>query len=491
MKRISLLAILISCITSVYAYDFHVGDFYYRILGEEKESVEIVPCGKDSVYAHLKVVDIPDRVSFDDAEYLVTSIGDTAFSYCHRITEVILPSSLTRIGKLAFNHCVGLKQVTIPSGVKYIGENAFNNCAGLESVTWNAMDCSAPQREDGGVSPAFWGAANISSFVFGDSVKTIPVGLCYGLANISEFEFPAAITSIGDYAFCGCNRLSAITIPRSVQYMGKNVFGNCAGLTKVIWEAKDCTVPCSGENDSPVFSPIFLNDSTIQSFTFGDSVQTIPMGLCYALANIRDIQLPLSLRRIGYKAFYGVGIKSLTLPLNIESIGNEAFERCDSLQVVEWNTNRLDSVAYESLWSWENRIFGYNAPVRQIIFGDSVQTLPQQSCSALPALESVVFKGNILHIGNNAFELCSLLSDVVLPESLQSLGAYAFSSTGLKEITIPAQCKQIGEGVFFECDELRRCYFEGINSVRDLNVYWFARCRDLQIILSDGTVIPW
>lgn len=491
MKRISLFAILTSCVISIYAYDFHVGDFYYRLSADGSNEVEIVPLENDSVYAQLRVVNIPESVSFNDVNYLVTSIGDTAFSYCNNITEIILPSTITRIGKLAFNHCIGLKQITVPASVKFIGENVFSECIGLEAVTWNAIECSAPQRGDGGVYPAFMGATNLSSFVFGDSVKVIPVGLCYGLTNITEIKFPATITSIGDYAFYHCDRLSTITIPKSIEHMGKNVFGACNGLTKVIWEAKDCTIPCSGEDDSPILSPIFLNDSNIRSFIFGDSVQSIPMGLCYALSNIECIQLPLPLRYIGYKAFYGVGIKSLTLPPNIEIIGNDAFDDCDSLHLVEWNTDKLIPSEYESLWSLENRIFGYKSHVRSIVFGENVQTIPRQSCSALPNLQSVLFKGDVLHIEESAFEYCPLLCDVVLPHSLLSLGTYAFSSTGLKEITVPAQCTHIGEGVFADCKKMRRCYFEGIHKISGLDVSWFDECRDLQIIISDGTIIPW
>lgn len=473
------------------AYDFHVGDFYYKLSADGSNEVEIVPLEKDSVYAQLRVVNIPESVSFNDINYPVTSIGDTAFSYCNNITEIILPSSITRIGKLAFNHCIGLKQITIPASVKFIGENVFSECVGLEAVTWDAIDCSAPQRGDGGVYPAFMGATNLSSFVFGDSVKVIPVGLCFGLTNITEIKFPRAITSIGDYAFYHCDRLSTITIPQTIEHMGKNVFGACNGLTKVIWEAKDCTVPCSGEDDSPIFSPIFLNDSNIRSFIFGDSVQSIPMGLCHDLTNIECIQLPLTLRYIGYKAFHGVGIKSLTVPPNIEIIGNDAFEHCDSLQVVEWNTNKYIPAEYETLWSWQNRIFGPNAHVQHIVFGDSVQTIPRQSCSALPNLQSVLFKGDVLHIEESAFEYCPLLCDVVLPHSLLSLGTYAFSSTGLKEITVPAKCTHIGEGVFADCKKMRQCYFEGIHKISGLDVSWFDGCRDLQIIISDGTIIPW
>lgn len=291
MKRFSLLAILTTYVFSIYAYDFQVGDFYYKLSADGSNEVEIVPMETDSVYVSLIVADIPEWVSYNNLTYRVAGIGDSAFMRCHHLTELHLPSSITRIGKLAFNHCTVLKKITIPASIQYIGDFAF--------------------------------------------------------------------------------------------------------------------------------------------------------------------------------------------------------EHCDSLYVVEWNSNKLLPTEYESLWLWENRIFGYNSHVRQVIFGDSVQTIPLQLCSAMPELQSVLFKGNVLHIENSAFEFCPQLSDVVLPNSLLSLGTYSFSGTGLKEITVPAQCTQIGEGVFSMCEHLRYCHFEGISTISGLDVSWFDGCRDLQIIISDGTIVPW
>lgn len=72
------------------AYDFHVGDFYYRILAEERDAVEIVPLEKDSAYAKLRVAEIPEQVSFNDVTYQVIGIGDTAFSYCMNLKAMVV-----------------------------------------------------------------------------------------------------------------------------------------------------------------------------------------------------------------------------------------------------------------------------------------------------------------------------------------------------------------------------------------------------------------
>lgn len=230
---------------------------------------------------------------------------------------------------------------------------------------------------------------------------------------------------------------------------------------------------------------VSFNDVTYRVAGIGDSAFLY----CY---NLTELRLPSSITRIGESAFnHCAGLKQITIPASVQDIGNFAFEHCDSLHVVEWNTNKLAPTEYESLWMWENRIFGYNSHVRQVIFGECVQTIPQQLCSAMPELQSVLFKGNVLHIENSAFEFCPQLNDVVLPNSLLSLGGDSFAGTGLKGIIVPSQCTQIGEGVFSMCEHLRHCCFEGISTISGLDVSWFQGCRDLQIIISDGTVVPW
>jgi hypothetical protein len=64
----------------------------------------------------------------------VTSIGDSAFSFCGGLTGVSIPNSVTSIGNYAFQRCDGLTGVTIPNSVISIGANVFAGCNELASV---------------------------------------------------------------------------------------------------------------------------------------------------------------------------------------------------------------------------------------------------------------------------------------------------------------------------------------------------------------------
>ncbi|MEH2793658.1 leucine-rich repeat protein [Segatella copri] len=59
----------------------------------------------------------------------VTSIGDSAFSWCSSLSEIVIPSSVTSIGDSAFSCCDSLSEIVIPSSVTSIGDSAFFGCS--------------------------------------------------------------------------------------------------------------------------------------------------------------------------------------------------------------------------------------------------------------------------------------------------------------------------------------------------------------------------
>ena len=86
-------------------------------------------------YAHNLYSDENTKITDLIIPNSVTSIGDFAFRDCIGLTSVTIPNSVTSIGLAAFGLCSGLISVTIPNSVTSIGTVAFKGCFGLTSVT--------------------------------------------------------------------------------------------------------------------------------------------------------------------------------------------------------------------------------------------------------------------------------------------------------------------------------------------------------------------
>ncbi|MBD5233401.1 MAG: leucine-rich repeat domain-containing protein, partial [Bacteroidales bacterium] len=102
----------------------------------------------------------------------VTSIGPSAFGGCSGLTSITIPNSVTSIGQEAFLNCVGLTSITIPNSVTSIGPSAFGNCTGLTSI-------SIP-----------------------NSVTSIEYRTFEDCMSLTSITIPNSVTSIGEYTFC-------------------------------------------------------------------------------------------------------------------------------------------------------------------------------------------------------------------------------------------------------------------------------------------------
>ncbi|GAB6390992.1 MAG: leucine-rich repeat domain-containing protein [Treponematales bacterium] len=156
----------------------------------------------------------------------VTSIRDSAFYGCTRLTSVTIPGSVTSIGGWAFAKCTGLTSVTIPDSVTSIGSSAFYGCAGLTSVTIPGSVTSIGDS-------AFKDCAGLRSVTIPDSVTSIRDSAFSGCAGLTSITIPGSVTSIGGWAFAGCTGLTSVTIENGVRSIGGEAFKDCAGLRSV------------------------------------------------------------------------------------------------------------------------------------------------------------------------------------------------------------------------------------------------------------------
>ena len=179
------------------------------------------------------VVTIPSVVN----GYTVTKIANRAFKECTKLTQVIIPNTVTDIGTTdfesamgPFHHCSSITSFDIPSSVTTIGRGAFGLCT------------------------------KITTFKVPESVTVIGSNAFDGCLNLESIELSPFVTSIQLETFRNCTSLESIEIPGSVNSIGYNAFQNCNSLKTIT---------------SFIENPFTFQQSTFTSYT---ATLYVPLG---------------------------------------------------------------------------------------------------------------------------------------------------------------------------------------------------------------------
>jgi hypothetical protein len=360
----------------------------------------------------------------------VARIADYAFEACGGLTSVSLPDTLTNIGDYAFSGC-SLSSVTIPNGVTIIGDSAFYGCDGLTSITIpgsvinigdQAFICRYLLAIN--VDPANTAYSSMDGVLFDKDQTTL---LQYPGGRGGSYAIPSGVARIGDYAFEGCDGLTSVSLPDTLTNIGDYAFSGCS-LSSV-------TIP---------------NGVTI----IGDSA--------FCESGLSSVTIPDSVTIIGDAAFEGTGLANVTIPGSVRSIGDEAFEFCGSLAAATI-PNGITSIGDQAFYDCALTNVSIPASVTNIGGGAF-------SCGGLLAISvdvSNMFYSSVdgVLFDKNQTTLVEFPSSkagsYTIPNSVRSIGDYAFEWSGVTSLTIPSGVTNIGGAAFEGCYVLGSVLFMG------------------------------
>lgn len=133
-----------------------------------------------------------------------------------------------------------------------------------------------------------------------------------------------------------------------------------------------------------------------------------------------------------------------------------------------------------------------NLTIPASIDGKKVSEIGDSAFAGLLCLKTVRVPEGVTHIGNYAFECCSLLKKIYFPASLHSIGDGAFSGCGsLTLVDMQDGIKSIGNGAFLCCDSLVQ--LELPEALTKVGEFAFADCEALSSVRFTGdklTALP-
>ena len=331
----------------------------------------------------------------------------------------------------------------------------------------------------------------------GTAYTVTGIGTCTDTEIIIPSEYNAKpVTRIGSDAFRGCKGLTSITIPDSATSIGDCAFRGCTGLTSV-------TI---GNGVTSIGYCAFYGCTGLTSVTIPDSVTSIGNSAFEGCTGLTSVTIGNSVTSIGRSAFSDcTSLTSISIPNSVMSIDEGALRGCSSLETITIpfvgarpiTTDNYND-GYKQVFGW---IFGYEKTESgEIVNGAVPQYVSSNVASTnfywyyIPtSLKTVVLGNTIQTIPLCGFFNCSWLTSITIPESVTSIGGWAFRNcSGLTTVNWNATaCTSAGllsYPVFEDCSNLKTVNIG--NNVTIIPSYSFSGCSGLtSITIPDGVTI--
>lgn len=287
------------------------------------------------------------------------------------------------------------ERVTIPDTVEVVGESAFENNQKVQFV------------------------------VIPKSVKRLDAYVFWGCNNLEEVVLGKGLTAVDEYSFAGCTGLKQITIPENIQSIDAQAFAGCVNLTDIYIPA---TVTGIAED-------AFLNcDNVTIHADEGSMAAQFAQKLAEQknrdpLVTAAPVQTPTAVSRPDTQATTEPVSTATPAPAATPVPGN-----------VLGSTIIVGNHALVMVHPGEEKVQqGYTEPEAGQETGEEQDITAETENGKVP--EWMYYRNQSV-------------SAVTIPEGTTEIGRFAFSRSSLRTVTIPEGVTVIDYAAFYHCDNL-------------------------------------
>lgn len=459
------------------------------------------------------IYDFKEIFQNESFEYIITNSNTACLISYHgndtevRIEENIEGAKLIEIATRAFQNCKSLEKVILPNSLEVLGDAIFEGCSNLKyiSLPFVGKDLKTPVM-----------LSNI-----------IGIDVCDVLQSITVTQ----ATALADQAFAHCIRLNEISLPDTLMDIGRNLFEDCEALHYNELN----NVRYLGNREHPYLLLADTRNQNISEVVIAEECNIICADAFTNCVHLLEATVPLRLLdQFPLKTIHSLTISSGTslmkatiepyqqlesihIPSTIQEIEEGVFDFCTNLiDLYVSPENQVYSSAKGVLYNYDKtEVIAVLPSLRTIEIINSVTYLKRgilkgnQNVTELilpfafggeenrdndsgylgylfsareeygsfyanknvpTTLKKVVITGGT-KVVSRAFWTCDMISEIALPNTLESIGTWALACNGLKMVTVPFIRATLFDG---SISEQFRDYFQSV-TIDDVKSYYIPK----------------
>ncbi len=368
---------------------------------------------------------------------------------------VKIPTVIQKIAENAFANNEDILRLIVPNHVSTIGANAFSGCSGIVNVIFEGTRYTPLEIGQS----AFEGLRNLRTVEFQPNASgnldrgAVTIG-AKAFANNAKLTTLTAgdgvnIAYVGEYAFANNARMGKLDISNAAAMVeiGSYAFSGNTALREIIIHASTTTIGSYAYQGCSYVTTVSFADGG-QEVTFGSNV----FENCERLATIN---IPANVTAFDGSAFTGCnGITTITVDPNNPYLTAEdgvLYDKAKTTMMYYPKARALDFTTLpDTLTTFGPAVFQDNQMITEVIIPKTVTSIGAYAFENCINLESITFenKDAAMEIGKYAFANCGKLTAITLPTKTTAIGDYTFSRTPIAAITIPETVTAIGVYAF-------------------------------------------
>ena len=370
------------------------------------------------------------------------------------------------------------ERVTIPDTVEVVGESAFEN---NQKVQFVVIPKSVKRLE----AYVFWGCNNLEEVVLGKGLTAVDEYSFAGCTGLKQITIPENIQSIDAQAFAGCVNLTDIYIPATVTGIAEDAFLNCDNVTIHADEGSVAAQFAQKLAEQKNRDPL-VTAAPVQTPTAVSRPDTQATTEPVSTATPAPVATPVPGNVLGSTIIVGNHALVMVHP------GEEKVQQGYTEPEAGQETGEEQDITAETengkIPEW---MYYRNQSVSAVTIPEGTTEIGRFAFSR-SSLRTVTIPEGVTVIDYAAFYHCDNLDNVVLPDTVNTVGAKAFTHTGwlddfeensmddflisgdilvaykgnLPEVVIPDGVRVIAEEAFRNHTELKKVHLPA--SVTDI-----------------------